>query len=295
MGGGIYYPGGYDSLRVSASADCAGQTNQHKQGDCMNEDVLLFETIGAVARLTLNRPKAMNAMNLAILTELDRRLTDIAADDELRVLVITGKGPAFCAGADLKEVLAGRALGPGEFDFLDRADVVLGRLRNFPKPVIAALNGITMAGGLELAMCADLVVAAEGATIADAHANFGVYPGAGGAAILPRMIPLNMAMYLLFTGNSLSAADMKACGLVCEVHPDERLSDAALALAAHIAKKSPTALRRMKEVARASADKTRDDALLHEQVMLRKHMRSFDFNEGLQAFAEKRVPQFQGR
>jgi len=261
----------------------------------MTEDVLLFETLGRVARITLNRPKAMNSMNLALLGELDRRLTEIAANDELRVLVVTGTGPAFCAGADLKEVLAGQGPGPGEADFLDRANVVLGRLRNFPKPVIAALNGVTMAGGLELAMCADLVVAAESATIADAHANFGVYPGAGGAAILPRLIPLNMAMYLLLTGKSLSAADMKACGLVCEVHPDLRLADAALELANHIAMKSPVALRRMKEVARASADKTRDDALLHEQVMLREHLRSHDFREGLQAFAEKRPPQFQGR
>lgn len=261
----------------------------------MTQDVLLFETIDSVARLTLNRPKAMNALNLATLTELERRLGEIAGNDEIRVVVLTGNGAAFCAGADLKEVLAGAQLGPGESDFLDRANVVFGALRDFPKPVIAALNGVTMAGGLELAMCADVVVAAESATIADAHANFGVYPGAGGAAILPRLIPLNMAMYLLLTGKSLSAAEMKTCGLVCEVHPDEGFADAALALAKHIAKKSPIALRRMKEVARASADKTREDALLHEQVMLRQHMRSFDFHEGLHAFAEKRAPQFQGR
>jgi len=259
------------------------------------EDILLYEVADSVARLTLNRPKAMNALNLAILAELDRRLTEIADDAAIRVLVLTGAGAAFCAGADLKEVLAGRTLGPGEADFLDRANIVFGRLRNFPKPVIAALNGVTMAGGLELAMCADLVVAAESATIADAHANFGVYPGAGGAAVLPRLIPLNMAMYLLLTGKSLSAGEMKACGLVCEVHADEGFADAVQNLAKHIAKKSPTAQRRMKEVARTASDKTRDDALLHEQVMMREHMRSFDFNEGLQAFAEKRAPQFQGR
>ena len=261
----------------------------------MNEDVLLYEVEGSVARLTLNRPKAMNSLNLAMLAELDRRLTEIADDNEMRVLVLTGAGAAFCAGADLKEVLAGQSLGPGEADFLDRANQGFGRLRTFPKPVIAALSGVTMAGGLELAMCADLVVAAESATLADAHANFGVYPGAGGAAVLPRLIPLNMAMYLLLTGKSLSATEMKACGLVCEVHPDEAFAGAVMKLAAHIARKSPVALRRMKEVARQSADKTRDDALLHEQVMLRQHMRTFDFHEGLQAFAEKRAPQFQGR
>ena len=261
----------------------------------MTQTALLFEALGPVARLTLNRPQAMNAMNLALLGELDRCLGEVASNDELRVLIITGSGPAFCAGADLKEVLAGAKLPAGEADFLDRANDTLNCLRHFPKPVIAALNGVTMAGGLELAMCADIIIAAQSATIGDAHANFGVYPGAGGAAVLPRLIPLNMAMYLLLTGKSLSATEMKNLGLVAEMHADEALADAALALARLIAKKSPIALRRMKEVARSSADKSQADALQHEQVMLRKHMRTFDFQEGLQAFAEKRAPQFQGR
>jgi enoyl-CoA hydratase/carnithine racemase len=152
-----------------------------------------------------------------------------------------------------------------------------------------------MAGGLELAMCADIIVAAETATIGDAHANFGVYPGAGGAAVLPRLIPLNMAMYLLFTGKSLSAAQMQAMGLVAEVHPDADLAGATLKLATLIASKSPAALRRMKIVARTTADKSRDDALLHEQVMFRAHMRSADLAEGLAAFSEKRAPAFTGR
>lgn len=261
----------------------------------MSDDVVLFETAGAVATLTLNRPRAMNAMNLAMLAALDARLDDIERSDELRVVVLTGAGPAFCAGADLKEVLAGLTLPPGDPDFLDRATAVLNRLRNFPRPVIAALNGTTMAGGLELAMCADIVIAGESASIGDAHANFGVYPGAGGAAVLPRLIPRNMALYLLMTGKTLSAADMHAAGLVCEVYPDEALAGAARKLAEQVATKSPVALRRMKAVARATMDKTQADALLHEQAMLREHLRSADFQEGLRAFAEKRAPRFVGR
>lgn len=261
----------------------------------MNTDLLTLEVLGPVVRLTLNRPKAMNALNLATLAAFERMLPELAAQDAVRVLVITGSGSAFCAGADLKEVTDGLRAAPGEPDFLDRARVLFEQLAAFPKPVIAALNGLTMAGGLELAMCADLIVAAESAQIGDAHANFGVYPGAGGAAVLPRLLPLNMAMYLLFTGKTLSAREMLALGLVCEVHAADKLADATLALAQHIAAKSPAALRRMKQVARASADKTRADALLHEQVMLREHLRSHDFHEGLSAFVEKRAPRFIGR
>jgi enoyl-CoA hydratase len=260
-----------------------------------NEDVI-YKQKGTIAWLTLNRPKAMNSISLSIIERMEELLPQIAADDRVRVMVLTGEGPAFCAGADLKEVLAGKDLPPGELDFLDRvSDNVMNALRNFPKPVIAALNGITMAGGLELAMCCDIVLASEEARIGDAHANFGVYPGAGGAAVLPRLIPHNVAKYLLFTGNTLSAAEMKGYGLVNEVVPADELERAATDLAELIAQKSPIALQRMKEVANASLDKSRDAALEHEQVLFRKHQRSYDMAEGLRAFSEKRAPQFQGR
>lgn len=259
------------------------------------DDELLLHVDGSIARLTLNRPRAMNALNLAILAKFERLLPELAARDDVRVLVLTGAGQAFCAGADLKEVLANGTPAPGEPDMLDRASVVFEALREFPKPVIAALNGITMAGGLELALCADIVLAAASTRIGDAHANFGVYPGAGGAAVLPRVVPLNVAMYLLFTGQTLSADEMKQYGFVNEVHPDADLAAATDRLATTLAGKSPAALRRMKSVARHAADKTRADALLHEQVMLREHQRSWDMQEGLRAFAEKRAPQFRGR
>jgi enoyl-CoA hydratase/carnithine racemase len=144
-------------------------------------------------------------------------------------------------------------------------------------------------------MCADIVVAAESAVIGDAHANFGVYPGAGGAALLPRIIPHNVAKYLLFTGETLSAQEMKTYGFVNVVTNDDELQDKTQKLALKIASKSPIALRRMKEVANQALDKSRDAALEHEQVLLRKHMRSYDFTEGLTAFSEKRKPQFIGK
>ena len=262
----------------------------------MSNEELVYTQKGSIAWLTLNRPEAMNSISLSIIERMEQLLPQLAADDSVRVVVLTGEGPAFCAGADLKQVLASKELPPGEADFLDRiCDNVMHPLRDFPKPVIAALNGITMAGGLELAMCCDIVLASEAARIGDAHANFGVYPGAGGAAVLPRLIPHNVAKYLLFTGKTLSAAQMKAYGLVNEVVVADQLEQAATELAELIAQKSPIALQRMKEVANASMDKSRDAALEHEQVMLRKHERSFDMAEGLAAFSEKRVPKFQGR
>ena len=262
----------------------------------MSEAALLIERRGPIAWLTMNRPEAMNAINLDMIKLYEKYLPEIATDDSVRVLVITGTGRAFCAGIDLKQVLESSNVPAGEKDILDRlCGNVLGVLRDFPKPVIASLNGMTLAGGLETAMCADIVVAAECAKIGDAHANFGVYPGAGGAAVLPRLVPLNVAKYLLLTGRTLTANQMKDYGFVNEVVADEALIDETQALAVHISGNSPLDMRRMKEVANKANDVSRDAALQHEQVVFRQHQRSWDFQEGIAAFGEKRKPQFQGR
>jgi enoyl-CoA hydratase/carnithine racemase len=262
----------------------------------MSEAALLFEKRGSVAWLTMNRPEAMNSISLEMIALYEKYLPEIADDDNVRVLAITATGRAFCAGMDLKQVLESTTVSPGEQDVLDRlCDNVLGPLRDFPKPVIASLNGVTLAGGLELAMCADLVLAAQSAKIGDAHANFGVYPGAGGAAVLPRIVPLNVAKYLLLTGRTLTADQMQHHGFVNEVFPAEALVEETQALAEHISGNSPLAMQRMKHVANRANDANRDAALQHEQVVFRKHQRSWDFQEGVAAFGEKRKPQFRGR
>lgn len=260
----------------------------------MSDESLVSAIHGPVAWLTLNRPEAMNALNYDMLDRLEICLGELEGNSDVRVVVLAANGKAFCAGADLKDASQEGEPEPGALDFLDRAEQVFARLREFPKPVIAALNGLTLAGGLELTMCCDLVVAGERARLGDAHANFGVFPGAGGAAILPRLIPLNVAKYLLFTGKFLPASEMKQYGLVNEVVADTEVSTRVQALAEQIAEKSPAALRRMKVVANESQDKSRSDALLHEQVELRKHQRSDDMAEGLSAFIEKRQPFFKG-
>lgn len=256
---------------------------------------IVYEKRGQTAWVYLNRPNEMNSITINLGKELIDVLQRVETDKDIRVLVISGKGKAFCAGADLKEFMQVlSADGPQGSDVLDITTPMMNRLRIFPKPVIAAVNGIAMAGGLELIMCCDIVIAAASIKMADAHSNFGVFPGAGGAAVLPKKIGLNRAKYLMFTGDSVSAATMKEFGLVNEVVADSYLETTVQDLADKLAQKSPLVLKRMKEVANGALDQSQQAALHHEMLNLRDHMRSADLKEGLAAFAEKRVPVFKG-
>lgn len=256
---------------------------------------IVYERRDAGAWITLNRPDALNALSFGLTRELGEALAQARSDEAVRALVITGNGRAFCAGADLKEVaeMQSRAK-PGDPDFLDVVRIVFADLRAFPKPVIAAVNGLALAGGMELVMACDLVFAAESARLGDAHSNFGVFPGAGGAAVMPRRIGLNRAKWLLFTGEHLSAREMMEMGLVNRVIADAELASAVEALVAKLAHKSPAVLRRMKEVANRSLDQSQEAALTDELLNLRDHSRSYDMQEGLAAFREKRKPAFKG-
>jgi len=253
-------------------------------------------SVDRVARtewITFQRTDQMNAMSMRMLREMTAALEGAMADDGVRAIVLTGSGRAFCAGADLKEV-AGARPEPGEPDLLDLVDRAFGLIRNGPKPVIAAVNGLAMAGGLEMVMACDLVFAAESARLGDAHSNFGVFPGAGGAAILPRRIGLNRAKYLLFSGETVPAREMMDWGLVNKVVPDADLRQTVQAFTDTLSDKSPAVLRRMKAVANRSMNVDEPAALAEEMLNLRAHMRSWDMREGLTAFAEKRKPQFRG-
>ena len=250
------------------------------------------ELKGPVAWLTLARPEALNALSPDMVEEMIRALRAWRDDLAVRVVAITGTGRAFSSGADLKRSRAPEA--PGQPDFLDILTVFFDLLREYPKPVIAAVNGITLAGGMETVLACDFVIAAKSARFGDGHANFGVFPGGGGAAILPRKIPNNIAKYLLFTGDMLPADDMKTYGLVSEVVADEDLLARVQTIAEKLAQKSPEVLRRMKKVANEAADKSIADALRHEMLELRNQKRSYDYQEGLQAFKEKRQPVFKG-
>lgn len=247
---------------------------------------------GAVAWATLNRPEAMNSLDRDTVIALTRKLAQWRDDPSVRVLAITGAGRAFCAGADLKQ--AGQQMPAGEKDLLDLIVILFDALRAFPKPVIAAVNGLALAGGLETVLCCDIVIASERATFGDAHSNFGVFPGGGGAAVLPRRIPPNVARYLLFTGDQISAGTAHMYGLVNEVVEPEQLILRTQALAERLAAKAPLVLAGMKRVANAAMDNSTADALRHELLECRNNSRTRDMHEGLSAFIEKRQPDFEG-
>lgn len=251
-----------------------------------------------VAWITLKRPDAMNALSDTMCAELMGAIERIESDPAVRVVVLTGAGRAFCAGADLKGVLEHTGTQGGADDplmkFLELAAGMMERLRAMPKVTIAALNGLTMAGGLELAMACDLVLAAESARIGDAHVNFGVFPGAGGAAVLPRRIGPTAAKYLLFTGDTMPAAELVLLGLVNRVVPDAQLLEEVEKLAARIASKSPLVLRRMKQAVADGLEQSQAAALRMERLVLEAHRHSHDLREGLAAFAGKRKPEFKG-
>lgn len=257
-----------------------------------------FEQRGAVAWITLNRPEAMNALSDTMCEELLEATGRCERDPAIRVIVLTGAGRAFCAGADLKGVFenSGGEPGPNDplGDFLDLVGKMMDKLRFCPKPTIAALNGLTMAGGLELAMACDLMLAADSARIGDAHANFGVFPGAGGAAILPRRIGATAAKYLLFTGDTMPARELVPLGLVNRVVPDAELVAEVEKLAARIASKSPLVLRRMKQTVADGLEQPQAAALRLERLVLDAHGHSHDIKEGLAAFVAKRTPDFKG-
>ncbi|MBM4763779.1 enoyl-CoA hydratase/isomerase family protein [Bacillus sp. B15-48] len=258
-------------------------------------ETIQFERRGAGAWIFLNRPKQKNSISSQMLLELESALTECKSDQEIKAIVFTGKGDAFCAGADLKNVLSSIENPElGKRDFLDLFSDVGELIRTMPKPVIAAVNGLALAGGLELVMCCDIVYAVESAKIGDAHSNFGVFPGAGGAAVLPKKIGLNRAKHLLFSGEFLPAAELERFGLVNKVVADNELTEEVEKYVELLASKSPLVLRRMKEVANASMDQTQEAALRHEILNLRQHARSYDLAEGLKAFKEKRKPQFKG-
>jgi enoyl-CoA hydratase len=244
------------------------------------------ERRGKVEILRLNRPEARNAINPETSREIEAALDEIEADRDVWCVIITGAGPVFCAGADLKVVASGR----GVEIMTERGGFAGFVQRELTKPVIAAINGLALAGGFEITLACDLVVASEDAKFGLPEVQRGLLASAGGPIRLAQRVPLAVALELTVLGEPMGAARAHELGLVNQVVPAEQVLDAALAMAERIIANSPTAVRGGRTLVRAAADATDSEAWDLNRRIMREVGSSPDAIEGATAFVEKRAP-----
>jgi 2-(1,2-epoxy-1,2-dihydrophenyl)acetyl-CoA isomerase len=256
---------------------------------------LLVERAGAVTTLTLNRPEAMNALDLTMRGELAAALDEIEADEGARVVILTGAGGNFCAGGDVKTMRARRhtaAEGRARVEALNR--MVL-RLVDFPKPTLAMVDGYTVGAGSNLALCCDLIVASERAKFGELFWKIGLVPDGGGTWLLSRVVGMARAKELIFTADIIDAAEAARIGLVNRVVPSAALEATTRALAEKIAAGPPAVLKMAKQMVNRAATSDLAAALDREAFAQGIAITSDDHQEGLAAFFEKRPPKFTGR
>jgi enoyl-CoA hydratase len=247
----------------------------------------------AVALVTIDRPEAMNALDVATLTELRDRLRELAGDESARAVIVTGAGEkAFVAGADIKYMSGLDVDQAKEWGALGHE---AGRLlETMPKPTIAAVNGFALGGGCELAMACTLRIAADTARIGQPEINLGIIPGYAGALRLARLVGKGIAFDLLLTGRQIKADEALAIGLVNRVVPAAELMTTAKMLAAELAAKAPIAVQYILEDVNRGLETSFDKAQVHEATLFGLVASTADMREGTRAFLEKRKPQFKG-
>lgn len=257
------------------------------------EEVVLKRIDGHVATLTINRPDKLNALNIETRGRMVQELDELAKNDDIRVVVITGAGDkAFIAGADISE-FEGRS-PVDQYRVMTDSSVFLA-VDRFPKPTIAAINGFCLGGGCELAMACDIRIASEKAKLGQPEINLGLLPGGGGTQRLPRLVGMGTALKLLYTGDFIRADEALRIGLVDEVVPAGDVAARAKELAEAIAAKSPVALRLIKQAVRTSMRTPLDEGLRQEVSLFALAFASEDMKEGVDAFLNKRKPTFIGR
>jgi enoyl-CoA hydratase len=253
---------------------------------------ILLETNDRIATLTINRPDKRNALNQATRDEIVRALDELQSS-AVRVLLITGAGDkAFIAGADIGEFEGRTALTQRDVMKQRR---IFDAVEEFPKPVIAMINGFCLGGGMELALACDLRIAAETAKLGQPEINLGIIPGGGGTQRLTRLVGEGKAMELILTGDLIDAAQAKSIGLLNHVVAPGQLQDTVLSLANRIADKSPVALRMAKEAVKSASRMNLREGLERETDLFCLTFTSEDKSEGVRAFFEKRKPDYKGR
>lgn len=255
---------------------------------------LIYEKKENIGFLTINRPEKLNAISNELISELKNLLDEIEKDEELRVLIITGAGDkAFVAGADIKE-LVDRDARLGRKVSQERQEI-FSRIENLPVPVIAAVNGYALGGGLELALACSLRICSEKAQFGAPEVKLGIIPGDGGTQRLPRQVGLGRAMELILTGDFIDAQEAYRIGLVNKVFPQEELMEKAIELAKKIASRPPLAVRFAKEAVNRSQDGDAASGFALESYLHALSCTTEDKKEGVSAFLEKRKGKFKGK
>ena len=255
---------------------------------------IIYEKKEGLAKITLNRPDVLNALDPKTLEEIGEALEDIENDISVRVVVITANGRAFCTGADLTGVASIPPDKPRDY-FLRLWNKVFSAIENVSVPVIAAVNGMAYAGGLELVMVCDLAIASEEAKLSDQHANRGLIPGGGASQRLPRLIGIRKAKELLYTGDRISPAEAERLGLINKVVPADKLEEATNEMVTKLLAKSPMALKAVKKLVNRGMESSLDAGLEMEMLAMTGHGTTEDFEEGVKSFLEGRPPVFPGR
>ncbi|MEM3699448.1 MAG: enoyl-CoA hydratase-related protein [Candidatus Bathyarchaeia archaeon] len=255
---------------------------------------IIYEKSEGIATITLNRPEILNALSKEVIEEVLQALEDVKADENTRVVVLTGAGEkAFSAGADIKAMKGMNALKAMELSLM--GEKLCNALENLEKPVIAAMNGYALGGGLEVSMACDIRIASENARMGQTEINIGLIPGWGGTQRLTRLIGKTKAKELIFTGKIIDAKTAEQLGIVNMVVPADKLRDAVRQFALELASKAPVALKVAKALINKGSEISLDAAIALEREGFGVVASTEDLQEGISAFIEKRKPTFKGK
>ncbi len=256
-----------------------------------SDSLLIERPSNDVVVLKINRPQVRNALNLDVRTRLADEVTRFGADASVRCLIVTGSEAAFAAGADIGEMAEA-----GPIEVMSRNVQKYWRaIMDCPKPLIAAVEGFALGGGLELALCADIIVAGEGAKLGLPEVKVGILPGGGGTQKLARLVGRHRAMLLIMTGRMFGAAEALSMGVVSEIAPTGKALARALDIAQEIAAMPAISVMQIKEIINAGLNAPLDTALMLERKAFQLQFATRDQKEGMRAFIEKRKPKFEGQ
>jgi 2-(1,2-epoxy-1,2-dihydrophenyl)acetyl-CoA isomerase len=261
----------------------------------MNYQTLTLTRKNGIATIMLNRPEVLNALNAKLSAELGMAIDEAGTDAAIRVLIITGAGRGFCAGGDMKDLPVSTGNMVASTEVLESWHKILLSIRRLEKPVIAAINGAAVGGGLDLALMCDIRIASENARFGEAYVRVGGVPDSGGTYLLPRLIGTARACEMLFTGNTIDAREAERIGLVNKTVPADKLESTTIELAARIAAGPPLSIGLIKRAIYMGTNQDIEAALRYVALITGLCLQTDDAKEGIKAFTEKRQPVFKGK